>query len=83
MNKIALLLALMVTTTAQAEIYRWLDENGVTVYSEMPPPDGGEQPATLAAELYAVTAGARYIRTHDVAALRDALVVAEAIAARS
>ena len=40
MNKIALLLALMVTTTTQAEIYRWVDENGVTVYSEMPPPDG-------------------------------------------
>ena len=40
MKKLALLLALMVTATAQAEIYRWVDENGVTVYSEMPPPDG-------------------------------------------
>jgi hypothetical protein len=40
MKKLALLLALMATATAQAEIYRWVDENGVTVYSEMPPPDG-------------------------------------------
>ena len=40
MKKLALLLALMVTATAQAEIYRWVDENGVTVYSEIPPPDG-------------------------------------------
>jgi len=40
MKKLALLLALLVTATAQAEIYRWVDENGVTVYSEIPPPDG-------------------------------------------
>jgi dihydropteroate synthase type 2 len=35
--------------------------------------------ATLAAELYAVRQGADWIRTHDVRALRDALVVAEAL----
>ncbi len=40
MNKLALLLALMTTATVQGEIYRWVDENGVTVYSEVPPPDG-------------------------------------------
>lgn len=40
MNKLALLLALMVSAMAQAEIYRWVDENGVTIYSEVPPPDG-------------------------------------------
>lgn len=35
--------------------------------------------ATLAAELYAVRQGVDWIRTHDVRALRDALVVAEAL----
>lgn len=40
MNKLALLPALMVTATLQAEIYRWVDENGVTVYSKMPPREG-------------------------------------------
>jgi dihydropteroate synthase type 2 len=37
-------------------------------------------PATLAAELFAAWQGAGYIRTHDVAALRDALVILDAIA---
>ena len=37
-------------------------------------------PATLAAELYAASYGADYIRTHDVTALRDALTVLTAIA---
>lgn len=37
--------------------------------------------ATLAAELYAASHGADYIRTHDPAALRDALAVSEALAA--
>ncbi len=36
-------------------------------------------PATLAAELVAAQRGVDFIRTHDVAALRDALVVAEAL----
>ncbi|MBV9825673.1 MAG: dihydropteroate synthase [Alphaproteobacteria bacterium] len=36
-------------------------------------------PATLAAELYAARAGADYIRTHDPAALRDALLVSVAL----
>lgn len=36
-------------------------------------------PATLAAELYAARSGADFIRTHDVAALRDALTVFEAL----
>jgi dihydropteroate synthase type 2 len=35
--------------------------------------------ATLAAELYAASQGADYIRTHDVAALRDALTVLDAL----
>jgi dihydropteroate synthase len=35
--------------------------------------------ATLAAEVYAAMAGADYIRTHDVAALRDGLLVLQAI----
>ena len=37
-------------------------------------------PATLAAEIFASWQGADYIRTHDVAALRDALTVLDAIA---
>jgi dihydropteroate synthase len=36
-------------------------------------------PATLAAEVFAALAGVDYIRTHDVAALRDALAVLAAI----
>jgi dihydropteroate synthase type 2 len=35
--------------------------------------------ATLAAELHAAAAGADYLRTHDVGALRDALAVARAL----
>jgi dihydropteroate synthase type 2 len=37
-------------------------------------------PASLAAEIFAVWHGADYIRTHDVAALRDAITVIDAIA---
>jgi len=37
-------------------------------------------PASLAAELFAASQGADYIRTHDVSALRDALAVLTAIA---
>jgi dihydropteroate synthase type 2 len=37
-------------------------------------------PASLAAEMYAASHGADYIRTHDVMALRDALTVLTAIA---
>jgi dihydropteroate synthase type 2 len=36
-------------------------------------------PATLAAELHAARAGIDYIRTHDVDALRDALIVNDAL----
>ena len=35
--------------------------------------------ATLAAEIYAASHGADYIRTHDVAAIRDALTVLDAL----
>jgi dihydropteroate synthase type 2 len=37
--------------------------------------------ATLAAELFAIGRGADFIRTHDPAALRDALAVTEALEA--
>jgi dihydropteroate synthase type 2 len=40
-------------------------------------------PATLAAEIFAAWQGADYIRTHDVAAVRDALTVLAAIAHRA
>ena len=36
--------------------------------------------ATLAAELYAAEAGADYLRTHDVGALRDGLSIVDALA---
>lgn len=36
-------------------------------------------PASLAAELYAACHGVDYIRTHDVAAIRDALIVVNAL----
>jgi dihydropteroate synthase type 2 len=39
-------------------------------------------PATVAAELYAAREGADYIRTHDVAAIRDALTVFGELEAR-
>ena len=43
-------------------------------------PEAGPGPASLAAELYAVlTQGADYVRTHDPAALKDALAVWHAI----
>ncbi|HEB53344.1 MAG TPA: dihydropteroate synthase [bacterium] len=44
-------------------------------------PVGQRGPATLAAELWAARRGARWIRTHDVRALRDACRVEAAIAA--
>jgi dihydropteroate synthase type 2 len=40
-------------------------------------------PATLAAELYAAAHGADFIRTHDPAALRDALAVTAALTAEA
>jgi dihydropteroate synthase len=44
---------------------------------------GERGPATLAAELYAAAHGADYIRTHDPAALHDALAVTAALAAEA
>jgi dihydropteroate synthase type 2 len=38
-------------------------------------------PATLAAEIFAAWQGADYLRTHDVAAIRDALAILDALAA--
>jgi hypothetical protein len=34
---------LLASTFAHAQIYRWVDEQGVTVYSNTPPPSGGAQ----------------------------------------
>jgi dihydropteroate synthase len=44
-------------------------------------PVGERLPATLAAVVAAALAGAAFVRVHDVAATRDALIVAEAIEA--
>jgi hypothetical protein len=30
---------LLLSTSGQAEMYRWVNEDGVTVYSQLPPPD--------------------------------------------
>jgi dihydropteroate synthase len=49
---------------------------------ESPRPIHERAAGTLAAELYAAMAGASYIRTHDVAALADALRVWQAIDSR-
>lgn len=34
----ATLLGILLSATIQAGVYRWVDENGVTVYSQVPPP---------------------------------------------
>jgi hypothetical protein len=39
----------------------------------------GSGPATLAAEIFAAAQGAAYLRTHDVAAVHDALTVLTAL----
>ncbi|HEX2151468.1 MAG TPA: dihydropteroate synthase [Stellaceae bacterium] len=49
---------------------------GAIIRRESP---GARGPATLAAELFAASHGADYIRTHDPAALRDALTVTAAL----
>jgi dihydropteroate synthase type 2 len=43
---------------------------------------GRAGPATLAAEIFAAWQGADYIRTHDVAVLRDAITILQAVASR-
>ncbi len=43
-----LLSALLVTVPALAGIYRWVDENGQTVYSQTPPPDRNADKIRLA-----------------------------------
>lgn len=40
MNLRILFIGLLMATGVQAEVYRWVDENGVTVYSQTPPPSG-------------------------------------------
>ncbi|MCP4287673.1 MAG: DUF4124 domain-containing protein [Gammaproteobacteria bacterium] len=34
----ALIAGILLSATIQAGVYRWVDENGVTVYSQVPPP---------------------------------------------
>jgi hypothetical protein len=40
MIRIALLSVAMLAFAAEAQMYKWVDEKGVTHYSESPPPDG-------------------------------------------
>jgi hypothetical protein len=40
MIRIVLLACLLVPIAAAAQMYKWVDEKGVTHYSETPPPDG-------------------------------------------
>jgi len=37
---IAIITGILLSATIQAGVYRWVDENGVTVYSQVPPPVG-------------------------------------------
>lgn len=39
-TRIIALLALLAAAGAQAEVYKWVDEDGVTHYSQQPPPGG-------------------------------------------
>ena len=34
----AVITGILLSATIQAGVYRWVDENGVTVYSQVPPP---------------------------------------------
>ena len=36
----AIITGILLSATIQAGVYRWVDENGVTVYSQVPPPVG-------------------------------------------
>ena len=48
MKTIAVMLALLaVGTTAQAQVYKWVDKDGKTHFSDTPPP-GGAKPITPA-----------------------------------
>jgi hypothetical protein len=40
MKTIALCLTMLLPFAAAAQMYKWIDEKGRTVYSETPPPDG-------------------------------------------
>jgi hypothetical protein len=40
MNRIVFLACLLIPIAAAAQMYKWIDEKGVTHYSETPPPDG-------------------------------------------
>jgi hypothetical protein len=42
MTRIALLLIAFLPFAAAAQMYKWVDENGRTHYSETPPPDGAK-----------------------------------------
>lgn len=42
------IVASLVALPATAEMYRWVDENGVTVYSQSPRPDGGGETIKVA-----------------------------------
>jgi Domain of unknown function (DUF4124) len=40
MNRIVLLSLVLLSLSAAAQMYKWVDEKGVSHYSETPPPDG-------------------------------------------
>ncbi len=41
-RSISILITLLLSSGLQAEAYKWVDENGVTVYSQTPPPSNVE-----------------------------------------
>ncbi len=40
MSRLLIACLLLIALSAQAQVYRWVDENGQTVFSQSPPPDG-------------------------------------------
>ncbi|MEK7792101.1 MAG: DUF4124 domain-containing protein, partial [Pseudomonadota bacterium] len=42
-NLICVLLSFLVSMVAQAQVYKWVDQNGKIQYSDQPPPSGAVQ----------------------------------------
>ena len=76
----ALLTALLAGQPAYAELYRWVDENGVTQYSDKPPPAGTpvETMEVRTAPADPAAAEALEETIENVDALRDERIKAEA-----
>ena len=76
MRALALMLALIFALPAAAEVYRWVDENGVVHYTDKPPAPGAE-PAKLP-KLQKMPSGQLPQRIEPDPAKKEAEVAAEA-----